>query len=277
MRTGCWGRTLLPRKRRGRINRLLRPGGSPASRSPESPFNFTEIRTAPCKASVRRRWRHLSSSRSLPRGRTATDLRVRCGWGMAVVRGLRSQKASTAPRDRARPSPPSARRHPRVKPAGTSSRGRKAHNCSPSGGTGGVGRARSCIRAARSVRHALSPPRTSHPATAPVPLTAANPPQFRATVSSAALLSAEPTGLKPHPHLFRRAGHPDRCRRSSSTWPRSAVSQDVRGVQKLKVRLESGTRGAWVLAPFPPLWERGNRQAVPQSRSERRSPAEVLR
>ena len=144
MRTGCWGRTLLPRKRRVRINRLLRPGGSPASRSPESPFNFTEIRTAPCKASVRRRWRHLSSSRSLPRGENSDGPRVGADGQAAPGRG-------------------------------------------------------------------------------------------------------------------------PRC-------PRTSV-----GVQKLKVRLESGTRGAWVLAPFPPLWERGNRQAVPQSRSERRSPAEVLR
>ena len=47
--------------------------------------------------------------------------------------------ASTAPRDR---DPSTARRASGVKPltAGTppSSRGRKAHNCSPSGGTGGV-------------------------------------------------------------------------------------------------------------------------------------------
>ena len=75
--------------------------------------------------------------------------------------------------------PPTARRASGVKPstAGTppSSRGRKAHNCSPSGGTGGVspGRAEAHAEDARSAltrrsaRSYLRP--TSQPATAPVP------------------------------------------------------------------------------------------------------------
>ena len=133
---------------------------------------------------------------------------------MAVARGLRSPKApafaaATAPRDRARPSHPStARRASGVKPltAGTppSSRGRKAHNCSPSGGTGGVspGRAEAHAEDARSAltrrlaRSYLRPDiAPSHRACAVHSRESTSVPSRLS--SAAPPLSAEPTGLNP--------------------------------------------------------------------------------
>ena len=133
---------------------------------------------------------------------------------MAVVRGLRSPKApafaaSTAPRDRARPSPPvdcssRIRREAVDGRDAPSSRGRKAHNCSPSGGTGGVspGRAEAHAEDARSAltrrlaRSYLRPDiAPSHRACAVHSRESTSVPSRLS--SAAPPLSAEPTGLNP--------------------------------------------------------------------------------
>ena len=152
---------------------------------------------------------------------------------MAVVRCLRSQKPP-----RVRPPlrhvtahapayPSTARRASGVKPstAGTppSSRGRKAHNCSPSGGTGGVspGRAEAQAEDARSAltrRSARSYLRpyiaASHRARPP--FTAANPPQFRAAFRQPPRPCPPNQPASTHPHLFQETpicpGLPTGCR-----------------------------------------------------------------
>ena len=144
---------------------------------------------------------------------------------MAVVRCLRSQKPP-----RVRPPlrhvtahapayPSTARRASGVKPstAGTppSSRGRKAHNCSPSGGTGGVspGRAEAQAEDARSAltrRSARSYLRpyiaASHRARPP--FTAANPPQFRAAFRQPPRPCPPNQPASTHPHLFQETQFP---------------------------------------------------------------------
>ena len=133
---------------------------------------------------------------------------------MAVVRCLRSPKApafaaSTAPLTAHAPAHPStARRASGVKPltAGTppSSRGRKAHNCSPSGGTGGVspGRAEAHAEDARSALTRRSARSYLRPDIAPSHRACAVDSRESTSVpshlsSAAPLLSAEPTGLNP--------------------------------------------------------------------------------